>query len=268
MNNKNLEVRYIGSVSADNESRTVTGLAIVTESRSELLGFGVYETIAKTAVNRELIEKNDIKVYLNHDESRGTLARSKYGNGSLQLTATERGLEFSFDAPHTALGDELVEGIRRGDYDAISFAFRVGEDTWEENEDGTYNRTIVSFDKIDEISILSCLPAYSATEVNLRSLDAFKETRTGDKKDEEDEETKSEEETPTEDEETKSADTEDDEPKDEETKSEGDEDKEDETKSEDEPKDEDEETKSEEDKDEEERKLNEYFDAKFALLDA
>ena len=135
MKNKEIEVRYIGSVATDEDSRTITGLAIATESRSELLGFGVYETIAKTAVTRDLIEKNDIKVYLNHDESRGTLARSKYGNGSLSLSVTERGLEFSFEAPNTALGDELVEGIRRGDYDAVSFAFRVGEDTWEENDD-------------------------------------------------------------------------------------------------------------------------------------
>lgn len=246
MKNKEIEVRYIGSVATDEDSRTITGLAIATESRSELLGFGVYETVAKTAVTRDLIEKNDIKVYLNHDESRGTLARSKYGNGSLSLSVTERGLEFSFEAPNTALGDELVEGIRRGDYDAVSFAFRVGEDTWEENDDETYNRTILSFDKVDEISILSCLPAYSATEVDLRSLEAFKETRAEDKKDDEEEETKSEDEKPTEDEETKSADPVDDEGKEEE-----------ETKSEDEKED-----------DEEDRKLNEYYDAKFALLDA
>jgi HK97 family phage prohead protease len=134
-----------------------------------------YETISKDAINDELILNFDIKLYVNHDASQGTYARSKYGVGSLRLFVTERGLEFETVLPRTAFGDQLLEGIKRGDYDAISFAFLPGKDEWKNNGDGTYDRTIRSFELLDEISILSCTPAYGATEVSCRSLEDFKE---------------------------------------------------------------------------------------------
>lgn len=49
-----------------------------------------------------------------------------------------------FEAPNTALGDELLEGLKRGDITSSSFAFTVGKDNWEKREDGSYLRTIVS----------------------------------------------------------------------------------------------------------------------------
>ena len=113
----------------------------------------------------DTITSNDIKLYLDHDPSHGTFARSKFGAGSLKLNLTERGLEFSFNAPNTVFGDALLEGIARGDYDAVSFAFIVKDDHWEDNGDGTYTRSILSFDVIDEISILSQMQAYPQTSV-------------------------------------------------------------------------------------------------------
>ena len=174
----NLELRsYTTDFSADVDSRNIHGLAIPIESMSELLGGEFYEVIRSTAVTQELIDNNDIKIYLNHNAGEGTFARSKYGNGTLHLYITERGLEFDFDAPNTAFGDMLIEGIRRGDYDSCSFAFAVGEDKWDMNEDGTYTRSIFSFNMLDECSILSQLPAYSATDVDIRSLEDYKEER-------------------------------------------------------------------------------------------
>lgn len=170
-----LEVRsYISEFNAEGDSRLITGLAIPVEAKSELLGGEFYEIISRSALNSDTIMNNDIKVYLNHNAGEGTFARSKYGEGSLRLYVTERGLEFEFDAPKTTFGDALLEGIRRGDYDAISFAFVCGQDDWQLDADGIYTRTILSFDIIDEISILSQSPAYSMTDVNLRSLEDFK----------------------------------------------------------------------------------------------
>ena len=169
-----LETRsYIAELRADTDNRTITGLAIPVESRSSLLG-DFYEVIRSSAVNEELIQNNDVKIYLDHNPGAGTFARSKYGQGSLDLSITQRGLEFSFEAPNTAFGNALLEGINRGDYDAVSFGFFVGEDKWDMNEDGTYTRSILSFAGIEEISILSQEPAYPQTDVAIRSLDAFK----------------------------------------------------------------------------------------------
>ena len=175
----NIEIRNIQTEirSVDVESRKVTGLAIPVNSRSELLYGEFYETILPEAINEDVILNNDIKLYMNHDASQGTYARSKNGEGSLKLSITERGLEFETELADTVFAKQLLEGIRRGDYDAISFAFVPNEQDWEENEDGTYNRSIRSISFIDEISILSCAPAYEATEVNIRSLEDYKEKR-------------------------------------------------------------------------------------------
>lgn len=179
MKNNNLEIRNITTEIRSNEenSRKISGLAIPAESRSELLYGEFYETISKDALTEDLINEHDVKLYMNHDSSQGTFARSKFGKGSLRLFVTDRGIEFETELPNTASGDELLEGIRRGDYDALSFAFAPDKEEWEENEDGTYNRTIRSIAFLDEISILSCAPAYEATEVKLRSLEDFKEEK-------------------------------------------------------------------------------------------
>lgn len=186
MKNNRLETRNI-SVEfrvLEDGSRKVSGLAIPVERRSELLHSRInnrmiafYETISRDAINDDLINSMDVKLYLNHDDSQGTYARSKYGEGSLRLFITERGLEFETELPNTVFGDMLLEGIRRGDYDALSFAFKPETDEWSDNPDGTRNRTIRSFELLDELSILSVTPAYSQTEVSVRSLEEYEERK-------------------------------------------------------------------------------------------
>lgn len=175
----NLEIRNITTEirSTEENSRKISGLAIPAESRSELLYGEFYETISKDALTEDLINSHDIKLYVNHDSSQGTFARSKFGKGSLRLFVTDRGIEFETELPNTAYGDMLLEGIRRGDFDALSFAFAPEDEEWKDNGDGTYDRTIRSIAFLDEISILSCAPAYEATEVKLRSLESFKEEK-------------------------------------------------------------------------------------------
>lgn len=172
----NLEIRnFISELRAIEEnSRLIRGLAIPVGSRSDLLYGEFYETIEPTALE-DVIDRFDVKLYLNHDPSQGTYGRSKFGKGSLRLFLTDRGLEFETEAPNTAFGDALLEGIRRGDFDAMSFAFAPDDEQWVNNGDGTYNRTIKHIGLLDEISILSVTPAYSATEVACRSLENFKE---------------------------------------------------------------------------------------------
>lgn len=175
----NLEIRNITTEirSTEENSRKISGLAIPAESRSELLYGEFYETISKDALTEDLINSHDVKLYVNHDAGQGTFARSKFGKGSLRLFVTDRGIEFETELPNTAYGDMLLEGIRRGDFDALSFAFAPEDEEWKDNGDGTYDRTIRSIAFLDEISILSCAPAYEATEVKLRSLESFKEEK-------------------------------------------------------------------------------------------
>ena len=168
----NIEVRSFNiELREEGESRLVEGYASVFNSRSRDLG-GFYEIILPGAFDG-LIDKSDVRCLLDHNPQRGILARSKNGQGSLHLTIDERGLKYEFDAPHTSLGDEVVEGLKRGDYSESSFAFRVQDESWTKEEDGTYLRTISKISGLYDVSIVQ-QAAYGDTSVALRSLDSFK----------------------------------------------------------------------------------------------
>lgn len=154
------------------ESRKVEGYAVVFQSESNDLG-GFKEVIDSRALDG-IIEKSDVLCLLNHNEDKGVLARSNKGVGSLTLSIDDRGLKYSFEAPNTALGDELLEGLRRGDISTSSFAFTVKSDSWQKREDGSYLRTINSINELFDVSPVY-KAAYSSTTVNTRGLDELKQ---------------------------------------------------------------------------------------------
>ena len=168
----NLEIRSFNIELRDEpESRHIEGYGSVFNERSLDLG-GFVEMIAPGAFDG-VIERSDVKCYLDHNPEKGILARSRNGKGSLSLVVDEKGLQYSFDAPHTNLGDEVVEGLKRGDYSQSSFAFTVDDEVWTKEADGSYLRTITKIGGLYDVSIVAN-PAYEGTSVALRSLDAFK----------------------------------------------------------------------------------------------
>lgn len=168
----NLEIRSFNIELRDEpESRHIEGYGSVFNERSLDLG-GFVEMIAPGAFDG-VIERSDVKCYLDHNPEKGILARSRNGKGSLSLVVDEKGLQYSFDAPKTSLGDEVVEGLKRGDYSQSSFAFTVDDEVWTKEADGSYLRTITKIGGLYDVSIVAN-PAYEGTSVALRSLDAFK----------------------------------------------------------------------------------------------
>ena len=169
---KELEVRNLQyEVRFKDDDRTIEGYAIVCNSESEDMGFR--EIIAPEALEG-IIDKSDCLMLLDHNRSKGILARSKFGKGSLQLEVDEVGLKFRFTCPNTTIGDEAYEGVKRGDYQNCSFAFVADKDEWSKKANGEYLRTIRSFKYIKDCSIVA-EPAYSATTVSCRSFDEYKE---------------------------------------------------------------------------------------------
>lgn len=172
---KEKEIRGVSyRATVDEESRRVEGYALLfnTDSRP-MWGGDLIERIAPTALDG-VLEKSDVLCLMNHDERRGVLARYRMGEGSLKLEIDAKGLRYSFDAPNTALGDELIESLKRGDISESSFAFTVAEDNWERKEDGSYVRTILKFERLYDVSPVY-YPAYEDTTVALRSLNDKKE---------------------------------------------------------------------------------------------
>lgn len=166
------EVRTIQNLirRTNNESRMVEGTAIVFNSLSQDMGF--FEQIDPAAVDADTIAQSDIFAYLNHDESRGVLARSRYGQGSLTLSLQDDGLHYSFIAPKTALGDELLSYLSRGEITTSSFAFTVADDgdVWEKKSDGNIYRTITKIDRLYDVSPVF-EPAYLASSCAKRKLE-------------------------------------------------------------------------------------------------
>lgn len=157
----------------DNENRHVEGYAVLFESPSNLINGSFIEVIERGALDG-IIERSDVLCLLNHNEDKGVLARCNKGIGSMTLTIDERGLKYSFDAPKMALGDELIEGLKRGDISTSSFAFTVGEDSFEQRADGQVIRHIHNINQLFDVSPVYCA-AYPETSVDLRSYDKFME---------------------------------------------------------------------------------------------
>lgn len=197
------------------DSRKIEGYALVFNSESQDLE-GFRERILPGALDG-VLEKSDILALFNHDQSRGVLARSRRGKGTLELVVDDKGLLYRFEAPNTSLGDEVLEGVKRGDIAGSSFAFTVADEDWEKEEDGRYLRTIKRFGELFDVSPV-IHPAYEATSVDTRGLDALKrseeEDEEKDKEDDRDEDIDEEEETNSEDpdEDETEADSEDEDP--------------------------------------------------------
>lgn len=158
-------------VTGDDEKRTVEGYALLFGVRSDGLSFE--EEIQRGSLDG-VLAKSDVFALLNHDRGRGILARSKRGSGSLTLSVDEKGLKYRFEAPKTALGDELLENIRRGEVDESSFAFSVSKDKWEKKSDGGWKRTIEQIEELYDVSPVYNA-AYSQTSVYMRGKEQAEE---------------------------------------------------------------------------------------------
>lgn len=164
----------------DDEKRTVEGYALLFGVNSDNLGFE--EVIERGALDG-VLGKSDVFALLNHDRSKGILARAKNGKGSLSLEVDSKGLKYRFEAPKTALGNELLENLRRGEIDQSSFAFTVadGGEKWERQKNGIWKRTISKFERIYDVSPVYNA-AYSKTSVYMRGKEeAEKELEERDK---------------------------------------------------------------------------------------
>lgn len=141
------------------DSRTVAGYAALTESVTDMGWYN--EVIAAGAFDDADI--SDVRALFNHDPSK-LLARTP---GTLKLTIDERGLFYSFEAPNTTSGNDLIESLRRGDITQSSFAFRVLEQEWIEKKGEKELRRITKIELVQDVSPVT-YPAYKNTDVALR----------------------------------------------------------------------------------------------------
>ena len=187
---KKLEIRSFGGDAAPKiEGRTIDGYAIVFNQRSEVMldwtdeGIRRFvEVVDPCAVDEALLLSSDIRALIEHNRER-LLARYNKGVGTLSLTIDEHGLRYSFEAANTADGDYAVEMVGRGDISGSSFAFRAKDSDTEWAKEGSlWVRTIKRFSLLRDVTITTD-PAYTQTDVSVRSLEEMDKPIEEEKKD-------------------------------------------------------------------------------------
>lgn len=162
------KIEYRAELRAESENRTITGKAISFETLSNDLGF--VEVIHREAITQELIDSSNIVFTYNHQRDR-ILARRNKGKGNLNIELREDGVYFSFNAPATSLGNDLLADIRCGNISQCSFAFTIpdteGAQKWTK-EGETYRRDIYLIDALYDLSAVVD-PAYDDTWIQARS---------------------------------------------------------------------------------------------------
>jgi hypothetical protein len=174
------------SVTAD-DNRHIHGHAapIGRMSRLQWTGDGAFYFVFEPEAFKDVIQNNDIHLYINHDPNQGCLARSKYGEGSLKVSITDYGMEFDTILGTNPLAEDIYQGMQRGDYDAISVGFYIDDYTVEPANDGNDIIRIKSCSGFDDISILSVLPAFRETEVHIVENESQDENLPSNEKNEE-----------------------------------------------------------------------------------
>ena len=128
------------------ESREIEGRPIVFGVRSVNLtpwssSRKVYEVLDPGCISRELLQKSDVVLNLNHSNMVPDVL-GRYRNtekDTLKLEMRGDGIDCRCELPRTNNANDTLELIRRGDIDGMSFAF---EDDYEDTENGvSYERT-------------------------------------------------------------------------------------------------------------------------------
>jgi HK97 family phage prohead protease len=163
------EIRYLTTEvrlldEAQDKPKKIVGYAARYDQMSENLG-GFREKIAPGAFDNA--DLSDVRALFNHDPN---YILGRTGNNTLRLTNTVDGLAMENDPPDVQYARDLLEVIRRGDVNQMSFAFNVpeGGDKWEKI-DGEWQRTLYRIGRVFDVSVVT-YPAYPTTSAAVRSF--------------------------------------------------------------------------------------------------
>lgn len=159
---------------ADDQPPEIHGYASIYEVPYEVAGgapYGWTETIARGAADKSVREQDGVFMFFDHEGL--PLASTKAG--SLRLESDNVGLYSAATIdPRSAWSMEIVHRLDSGDLDAMSFAFQVLRQEW--NEDYTERRILEV--KLFDVSVVS-FPANPATVVGLRNTEPPAAARSG-----------------------------------------------------------------------------------------
>ena len=130
----------------------------------------------KSSCQERLIKvlNDDVRALFNHDPN---FVLGRTASGTLTLRADDTGLGYDIKAPdNQTIRDLVIAPMQRGDINQSSFAFRVGDDEWDEDDEGVIVRTIHSIKRLIDISPVT-YAAYTDATAATRSLQQWQEAR-------------------------------------------------------------------------------------------
>lgn len=128
----------------------------------EYEGVKFYEQIDRHAFDN--CDMSDVIFNYNH----GGRVAARIRNNTLKLSINDVGMEMDAFLGGTQFGRDLLEDIRGGYIDKMSFAFVVAADG-DEYDPLTHTRTITKIKKLYDVSAVD-IPAYDTTSISARDL--------------------------------------------------------------------------------------------------
>ena len=163
----------------EENGKYLSGQPIVFNERTDL---GWYDEIIADGALDET-DLRDVRFLVNHNTDMIPLARSRNNNvnSTMQLEVVPgsgMAIRVNLDTENNAEARSLYSAVERGDLSGMSFMFSVDKDSWEDIDTEHPTRTILSFEKVFEVSAVT-FPAYEATSIQARGLsDALESART------------------------------------------------------------------------------------------
>jgi HK97 family phage prohead protease len=154
----------------ETEEGVIRGVPIVFDKPTTIHDWAgkFVEVIDRNALKNTNLK--DVRLFVNHDIDKITLARSKNGKGTMSLVEKDDGLhmEARLDVENNYEAKALYSAIKRGDMDGMSFMFEIESDKWEGFDTDTPKRTVTGIKVVHEVSVVN-FPAYADTVVSARS---------------------------------------------------------------------------------------------------
>ena len=168
----NANIEYRGSfpveLRAEDTAARVSGHAAVFNQETTIGGF--FREVIRPGAFTRAISEDDVPFLIEHEG----LPLARTASGTLKLSEDEIGLriESELDAADPDVA-RCIPKMKRGDLNRMSFAFVPTRQEWDETQDIPLR--IIHECRLFDVSIVTN-PAYSGTDIGLRSLSEWRAT--------------------------------------------------------------------------------------------
>lgn len=129
------------------------------------LGSDLYERVSRTAFDRAIKEKADVRGLYNHNPN---VILGRTAAGTMRLSVDDTGLRYEIDLPDTTQARDVAALIERGDVTGSSFSFRTIKQSF--SRDSSRRADVRQLEDLEVLDVGPVtFPAYEATTAAMRA---------------------------------------------------------------------------------------------------